>query len=179
MVATALLGASAVALGLAFCRYKARRYDCVAELRQVQDEERQLAPKIVECLSRNFAVLAFGKNHITKEVEQKLDALALSEDDRALVRIALARIGSEWVSDRNPWVLASRHYYQRTRLGHIIGLHREERPVISLDSSAGTVCLIEVEDWGISLDDLRTYVERVDARQLVSAAEIVNRCPAC
>lgn len=168
---------AAALLVVAYCRYRAIRYDAVTELRQVQESEREWAPRIVECLRRNFDLLAGSKGLITSDVLTRLDSIGLTVTDRALVEHAIRRISGEWVVDKNPWIFALRRYYQCTRLGHIIGLHREERATdASLSFSAGTTYEVAVEDWGISLEDVETYLDRVYDRHRVSADRRVNAC---
>jgi len=168
---------AAALLVVAYCRYRAIRYDAVTELRQVQESERELAPRIVECLRRNFDLLSGSKSLITSDVLNRIDSLGLTISDRELVELAIRRISGEWVIDRNPWVFVLHRYYQCTRLGHIVGLHKEERATdASLAFSAGTTYVVAVEDWGISLEDVETYLERVYDRHLVCARRRVNAC---
>lgn len=172
-----LIGAAPVALGLAFCRYKARRYDGVTELFEVQKAERELAPKIFECLARNFALLAESTGYITVAAAHRVDKLEVSDSDKELIKLALRRIGGEWVVDKNPWMLAFHRYYQCTRVGHIIGMHKEERSTdASVGFSAGAIHEVAIEDWGISHADLVTYVKRVNDRIVVNKNLRINRC---
>jgi hypothetical protein len=167
---------AAVLAGLVFCRYKAIRYNDLFPLLEAQMLEREAAPRIVECLSRNFELLANGKDVITPDLAHRIRSLPLDDDDKFLLWQAVRLISGEWVADQNPWVLAPHRYYQRTPIGHIIGLHTETRSAgASSLFSAGTTIDVAIEDWGVSRPDLSTYVKRVNARQKVSTALRVNR----
>ncbi len=176
MVMSGLIAVAAIATGMAFCRYKAIRYDGVRELFEVQLIERETAPKIVECLLRNFSLLSDARGLITPDVVNRIESLPLNDDDKFLIWQATRSISADWVVDENPWFLALHRYYQRTPIGHIVGLHKEGRSTAaSVSHSAGAVFEIEVEDWGIARQDLETYVERVKSRRIVCADLRVNR----
>lgn len=156
----------------AFVAYKAHKWNPNPVLFAAQARERRRASSFVEVLSRYFDELdTDGSGILTTAHLLEVNKLDCSEQDKALLRAALSNVGKNVYVAENPWLLAPLEEYTFTPIGHKVGQHKETRCTVTGHPYGGVAVPYEVwvDTYGISRDDLATYVDRVNARKTLPA----------